>query len=91
VDIGVSVLCPGPVATDILARTRAMQPGQDTAIDRSGRMTNALANGVPPDAVGRMVLDAVRTNRLYIHTDRIMIRPIQARTAALLDAMPAEA
>jgi NAD(P)-dependent dehydrogenase (short-subunit alcohol dehydrogenase family) len=89
--IGVSVLCPGPVATDILARTRASQPGQDAAIDRSGRMTNALAGGVPPDKVGRMVLDAVNANRLYIHTDRIMIRPIEARTAALLDAMPAEA
>ena len=91
VGIGVSVLCPGPVATGILERTRAMHPGRGAAIDRSGRMTNAIATGVPPDAVGRMVLDAVQANRLYIHTDRIMIRPIEARTAALLAAMPAEA
>lgn len=90
IDIGVSVLCPGPVATDILARTRAAQPREDGAIDTLGRMTNALANGVPPDAVGHMVLDAVRANRLYIYTDRIMKGPIEARTAALLEAIPAE-
>jgi NAD(P)-dependent dehydrogenase (short-subunit alcohol dehydrogenase family) len=91
VGIGVSVLCPGPVATDILARTRALQPGLGAAIDRSGRMTNALANAVRPDAVGRMVLEAVRADRFYIHTDRIMIGAIEARTAALLEAMPAQA
>ena len=53
-------------------------------------MTNWLANGVPPDAVGEMVLDAVINNRLYIHTDRVMYAGIEARTRALLEAMPAE-
>ena len=42
-----------------------------------------------PDDVGRMVLDAVRENRLYVHTDRYMADMIQARCKALLDAMPA--
>ncbi len=46
---------------------------------------------VSPDAVGEMVLAAVRENRLYVHTDRMMYAAIQARTKALLDAMPAEA
>ena len=31
---------------------------------------------------------AVREDALYIHTDRIMELPIQARTKALLDALP---
>jgi hypothetical protein len=44
-------------------------------------MSNQLSQGVSPDAVGEMVLAAVRENRLYVHT----------RTRALLDAMPAEA
>jgi hypothetical protein len=35
-----------------------------------------------------MVLEAVKANRLYIYTDRIMIEPIKARTAALLEAIP---
>ncbi|HEY1929295.1 MAG TPA: SDR family NAD(P)-dependent oxidoreductase [Caulobacteraceae bacterium] len=72
-NIGTTVLCPGPVATDIIARTRQLQPRLDdalaggeraAAVDRSGRMTNWLANGVTPDAVSEMVLDAVIKNRL---------------------------
>lgn len=47
-----------------------------------------LDAGVSPDAVGEMVLDAVRADRLYIYTDRSMIPLIEARCAALLDAMP---
>ena len=98
-NIGATVLCPGPVATDIIARTRQLQPRlderlpageRDAAAKRSGQMTNWLANGVAPDAVGRMVLDAVIANRLYIHTDRAMYVGIEARTRALLEAMPAE-
>jgi NAD(P)-dependent dehydrogenase (short-subunit alcohol dehydrogenase family) len=96
-NIGASVLCPGPVATDIIARTRQLQPRLDNrlaaeergaAAAQSSRMTNWLANGVPPDAVGEMVLDAVINNRLYIHTDRAMYAGIEARTQALLEAMP---
>ena len=42
-----------------------------------------LAQGVPPERVGRMVVEAVRANRLYIHTDRSMWDPIWARTRTL--------
>ena len=38
-----------------------------------------------------MVLDAVLANRLYIHTDRVMYAAIEARTRALLEAMPEDA
>jgi len=37
-----------------------------------------------------MVLQAVLENRLYIHTDRVVYAAIEARTKALLDAMPAQ-
>ena len=96
--IGVTVLCPGPVATDIIARTRSLQPGIDKALtdtqraeatERMARMSKWLQKGVPPDAVGDMVLDAVREERLYIHTDRTMAQMIEARCKALLEAMPA--
>jgi len=53
------------------------------------RMSKWLQKGVPPDAVGDMVLDAVREERLYIHTDRTMAQMIEARCKALLEAMPA--
>jgi hypothetical protein len=35
-----------------------------------------------------MVLAAVKENRLYIHTDRVMEKYIKARTKALLDSLP---
>ena len=96
--IGVTVLCPGPVATGIIARTRQMQPSvvrqmtgeqHAAARARSAEMARMLDAGVPPDAVGAMVLDAVRANRLYIHTDLSMMPLIEARCHALLAAMPA--
>jgi NADP-dependent 3-hydroxy acid dehydrogenase YdfG len=95
--IGVTVLCPGPVATDIIARTRAgqpkvtraMTPGQRSdAFARNAARTALLANGAPPDAVGDMVLDAIEHDRLYVHTDRIAADAIAARGAAMLAAMP---
>ncbi len=98
--IGVTVLCPGPVATDIVARTRSLQPGTaaaDSAMTEAQRAevsarvaatTQWLQQGVKPDAVGDMVLDAVRAERLYIHTDRVVAAMIEARCKALLEAMP---
>jgi len=91
--IGVSVLCPGPVATKILHHTLRTQPASAPRLDAS--MVNAidgfLGAGESPDDVGEMVLRGVRANALYIHTDRIMELPIQARTKALLDALPPKA
>lgn len=95
--IGVSVLCPGPVATSIIQNTLAF-PGRPRIamtpeeIEMSNKVmaqaTAWLAKGVAPDEVGRMVLAAVKANRLYILTDRIVGDFITARTKAVLDAMP---
>lgn len=53
-------------------------------------MAERLAGGVQPDAVGHMVLDAVREDRLYVYTDLYVVDLIQKRCKALLDAPPAE-
>ncbi len=96
--IGVSVLCPGPVATDIVQRTAASTPStgvtltaeqQRVGAERLAQATAFLQQGVPINDVGEMVLKAVREDSLYIHTDRIAEEMIKARTKALLDAMPA--
>lgn len=95
--IGVTLLCPGPCATDIIARTRASQPKvtrsmspeqRSNAFARSEEARKYLANGTRPDTVGDMVREAILKNRLYVHTDRMAIAPIEARMTALLDAMP---
>ncbi|HEX2593908.1 MAG TPA: SDR family NAD(P)-dependent oxidoreductase, partial [Rhizomicrobium sp.] len=94
--IGVSVLCPGPVATKIVDNTLSHQPGMDAmpeaqkaAIQQLLAPTKKfLDEGVSPDAVGDMVLAAVKANQLFIHTDRLVEPMIQARTKALLAAFP---
>jgi len=86
---------PGPVNTQIVSNSRATQPAtQATAAEAKASeivlsQVNAfLSAGADPVEVGEMVLDAIRENRLYIHTDRIMAEFIEARAKALLDAMP---
>jgi len=95
--IGVTVLCPGPVDTDIVARTRSLRPDlpgslspeeRQAAHARSVRAAAALSSGVSPDAVGDMVLDGMAGNRLYIHTDRSLEDAIRRRGVAILEALP---
>jgi NAD(P)-dependent dehydrogenase (short-subunit alcohol dehydrogenase family) len=90
--IGVSVLCPGPVATRILSNTAELRPASElptTAVATALSAAEAmLAAGTAPDAVGEMVLDAMRAGRLYIHTDDIMAEPIKWRTQRLLETLP---
>ncbi len=97
-NIGVSVLCPGPVATDIVARTRAFQPKvtktmspeqRSRAFANNEAARDRLAKGAHPDDVGEMVLSAIRSNCLYVHTDRIAADLIPARAAQIIGSMPA--
>ena len=95
--IGVSVLCPGPVATDIMRRTAKATPPIRTPLtdeqrkrvnDDVERATAWLQQGTSIDDVGEMVLKAVQDNSLYIHTDRFSDGLLHQRTKAILDAMP---
>lgn len=95
--IGISVLCPGPVSTDIIARSGASKPTatltdeqRQKIGERESMMTAILHQGTTPDTVGQMVLAAINENRLYIHTDRIMLPFLVARQEELLAAMPPE-
>jgi NAD(P)-dependent dehydrogenase (short-subunit alcohol dehydrogenase family) len=95
--IGVSVLCPARVATDIVERSMDATPkaGQlpeeaqkimQEKLVQSGRELHQY--GVSINDVGEMVLKGVRENALYIHTDRTLEEMIKARTQALLEALP---
>lgn len=95
--IGTTVLCPGPVATDIVARSADAIPMSGVLLsdeqkrhmaERKLAMGQWLQEGTTIDAVGEMVLKAVRENSLYVHTDRVMAESIVRRTRALMDAMP---
>jgi len=93
--IGVSVLCPGPVNTQIISNTDETRPPSSATAEETkiweAAITRAkafLAAGVDPNEVGEMVLAAVKADRLYIHTDRIVAGLIEARAKALLEALP---
>ena len=83
--IGVTVVCPGFVRTEIVRNSA----GGDTT-DPRVEQGNALLGryGLDPDVVGEQVVGAVREDRLYVHTDRMLEGLIAERTGAILADMP---
>lgn len=87
--IGVTVVCPGFVATDVIrnsARTEGI--GADPRVEIAHRLLTD--RGVDPDAVGRQVLSAVQRGELYVLTDRYIAPVLRERFQLLNDAMPPE-
>ncbi|MBA51875.1 MAG: hypothetical protein CL456_07155 [Acidimicrobiaceae bacterium] len=90
--IGVSVLCPGPVATNIM-HDEAHRPERfqtvptPVATERSDSVASAMwdviASGRPADEVAEIVHDAVINEEFYIFTDPNIIESIAARHRAI--------
>lgn len=91
--VGVSVLFPGPVATDIVQNTRRLRP--DAAPTHSTRVTEILdaahailnVEGASPLGVGELVLDAVEHDAPYIATRNGMEDRMRRRSDEILAAM----
>jgi NAD(P)-dependent dehydrogenase (short-subunit alcohol dehydrogenase family) len=94
--VGVSVLCPGPVQSELFESTQEVRPAQFAAtgarsllppgVERSD--TPIFRTALTGAEVGECVLRGVRNNELYILTHP-EIRPVlEARTNALLAALP---
>jgi NAD(P)-dependent dehydrogenase (short-subunit alcohol dehydrogenase family) len=96
VDIGISVLCPGPVATSIVQNTLASAPtGTDGrrvtegAENYFGFMQQVLSTvGRSIDDVGQLVLDAVRRDQFWILTDDTAVAPLRERTEEIVASVP---
>jgi len=95
--VGVSVLCPGPVQSELFESTAAVRPsalaatGSVPVIPAGVRReeTPIFATALTPEEVGRLVVRGIRRNDLYILT-HAEIRPmLEARAAALLASLPA--
>jgi NAD(P)-dependent dehydrogenase (short-subunit alcohol dehydrogenase family) len=92
-DIGVSVLMPGPVATDIVQNTREIRPS--TAGTQSTKTAAILdyahtmlhETGVSPDSVGELVVESVINDRAYINTRNALKEPLAERTRMIQEAM----
>jgi len=90
--ITASVLCPGPVNTNISRHSVEFRPGQakpktdgKTAGKVARGIQDILENGTDPDEVGRMVLDSIKGNEFWILTHPHWTKAIQKQLDAMND------
>lgn len=96
--IGVSILCPGPVSSDLFVSTPAVRPKalSDTgahlvALDATDPVSQEIfAGAMSIEEVGRKVMQGVRRDDLYIVTHAEIRDVLEARMKALLAALPDE-
>jgi NAD(P)-dependent dehydrogenase (short-subunit alcohol dehydrogenase family) len=83
--IGVSLVCPGPVASDIARAARNRPAWKPRAGDAEALQTSAsnLAAGMDPDRAGDLVFDAIREQRFYVFTDESTKEHGQRRAEAI--------
>lgn len=85
--VGVSVLAPAAVATDIhlSARARPERMGGPTERAQNHFMGELIRDGARPDEIGRIVAEAVEADRFYIFTHPETRPWIEARHASILE------
>jgi NAD(P)-dependent dehydrogenase (short-subunit alcohol dehydrogenase family) len=90
--VGLSVLCPGPIATGI-ARSERVRPSDRpaTAALRSEAekgfdeaLRAGIDSGMEPDEVGRIVFEALRAERFWIYTHPVPAEMIRARAESII-------
>ena len=82
-NIGVSVLCPGPISTNIArgARNRPDHMGgpQVSAGDEAVLAERLATTGLDPATVGERVVDAIRTKTFYAFVGAVPVDIIRGR------------
>lgn len=97
-NIGVSVLCPGFVNTQMMNSSRN-RPGEhqepqsgDDVPESARRLREVIAtlvhNGKDPLEIGTIVIDAIKQNRFYVLTDDVPIDAIEAWPGYVLAGGP---
>lgn len=96
--IGVSVLCPGPVKSELFESTEEVRPAN---LAQTGSVpvvppgvvrenTPIFTTAPDGDEIGRQVLEGIRRNDLYILTHAEIGPVLEARAAALKRSLPAQ-
>jgi len=90
-NVGVSVLCPGPIATNIArgARNRPDHLGgpQTRATDEAVLAERLAAVGLDPQKVGDRVVDAIRTRTFYAFVGAVPADVIRGRHRRIEDGL----
>jgi NAD(P)-dependent dehydrogenase (short-subunit alcohol dehydrogenase family) len=90
-NVGVSVLCPGPINTNIArgARNRPDHMGgpQIRAADEAVLAERLATTGLDPKTVGERVVDAIRTRTFYAFVGAVPADVIKARHRRIEDAL----
>jgi len=90
-NVGVSVLCPGPINTNIArgARNRPDHLGgpQIRATDEAVLAERLATQGLDPKIVGERVVDAIRTKTFYAFVSAVPAEVIRARHRRIEDAL----
>ncbi|HSG89671.1 MAG TPA: SDR family NAD(P)-dependent oxidoreductase [Pseudomonadales bacterium] len=92
--IGVSVLCPGFVKTNIFESERnrpADLPGRERAASeeqRAAMMEMAMATAISPEQVAEQVLEAVKASQFWIFTHPQYAEVVRARMESMMAAFP---
>ena len=83
---GVSVLCPGGVATNIFAasRNRDERYGAQHSVAGVGVNEADIASGLDPNIVGELVVEAIANNRMYIFTDPRFAKLLKKRHESMM-------
>ena len=93
--IGVTVLMPGPTATNIheVAKLRPAQYSDTGLKEIEDRLAQAplFAGGLAPLESGRLVVQAIRANQLYLFTHGEFRAGVEQRLAAIMTGFPSGA
>jgi NAD(P)-dependent dehydrogenase (short-subunit alcohol dehydrogenase family) len=90
--ITASVLCPGPINTNISRHSVSYRPGKAKPKadgEKAGKLASniqaSLEQGMPPDEVGELVLQSIAENKFWILTHPRWAKAAQKQLTALMD------
>ena len=87
-NVGVSVLCPGPVNTNIPRNRPEHMGGPQIRANEEAVLAERLATrGLDPKKVGERVVDAIRTKTFYAFVSAVPAEVIKARHRRIEEAL----
>lgn len=84
-NIGISVLLPGPVRTELLKANASRSP-EGVTVGRLEIQEELLRNGLPPENVAVMAADAIGTQAFWLFPNRDLEDRIDTRTADMKES-----